>query len=134
VQWLGEHHRMPQTLTYSGSAVASSGASVSFSRSMPLEGVNVISVTIANGVTTTVSLGVTAAELKLLLIKPSAPGATIKVTVQPSAKVFTLEEPLILGGAGAASLLGAVTALDIANNGTVPVSIDILVGRDPTTP
>jgi hypothetical protein len=124
---------MPQTVTYSGSAVADTGPAISFSRVVPLEGVNLINFALDPTKSAKVDLGSTPAQLQLLVIKPSAPSDNITFTIDGKGTALKLDQPLMLGSASAVSLLGTFTFLQITNGDKDPVTIDILVGRDPTS-
>ena len=120
---------MPSTVTYSGSVVSSAGPTVSFSRQMELEGLNLISFVVDSGQTVSVDLGADISKVQMLLVNPSIPSADLTVN-----GTIKLDQPLLLGGTGAIGLLGAITAFDVKNDITpaTSVTVDIVVGRDPT--
>ena len=125
---------MPQTVTYSGSAVASTGASISFSRSLPAEGVNVISVALAKTETKTVSLGASEKELLLLAVKPTPPADLLTFKIDGGGSALKLDQPFILGGSAAIAMLGATISKLVITNGTADAAtVEIFVARDPTT-
>jgi hypothetical protein len=124
---------MPQTVTYSGSAVADTGPALSFSRTIPLEGVNLIAFTLKTTESAKVDLGSTPAQLQFLLINPSAPSENITFTIDGKGTALKLDQPLILGSASAVSFLGNFKFLEVTNGDKDPVTIEIFVGRDPTS-
>ncbi|MGZ5441098.1 MAG: hypothetical protein ACXW5U_05035 [Thermoanaerobaculia bacterium] len=129
---------MPHEIVYSGSAVASSGARLAFTRKVAVEGCNVIVATVATGDTVDVDLGVGASALQLLGVRstdynpdPAAPTLTMKIG-GGAARPF--DQPLLIAGAVAADLLGATPSLAFTNNlfPAKDVTVEIIVGRDAT--
>ena len=125
---------MPSTVTYSGSVVSSAGPTVSFSRQIELEGLNLISLVVDAGKTVKVDLGADASKMQMLMVNPSVPSADLTLKISGT-ETIKLDQPLLLGGSGAIALLGTMTAFDVTNNVTPAqsVSVDIVVGRDPTS-
>jgi hypothetical protein len=125
---------MSESVVYAGSAVAAGGPSVSFNSSMTLEGINYVVVDVLSTKTVAVNLGVTAAELRLLVIKPSVAKDTLTFKVNAVATVYKLDQPVILAGSTASVFLGADPAANSLTftNQIVPatdVKIEIFVGR-----
>jgi hypothetical protein len=100
---------------------------------LELEGVNLISFSLDPGGTKNVDLGTTPAQLQMLLVNPSVPADTLTVKIDGKGSALKLDQPMLLGGGSAASLIGNFKFLEITNGGADPVKLDIVVGRKPTS-
>jgi hypothetical protein len=68
--------------------------------------------------------------VKLLVIKPAK--ADTKLTYEANGKDVPLDGPLVLIGAGAASLYGDVGTIKFKNGGSADESVSIFAARDST--
>jgi hypothetical protein len=122
---------MSDSVVYAGSAAALAGPSISFSAALELQGHNFITVDVPKKKNATVDLGVTADELRILLIKPSITDPALTFAVNAGTPI-ALDAPLVLGGSAASALIAAdvkANSVTFDNKTTSDITIDIFVGR-----
>lgn len=124
---------MPERLTWNFSIQTAGGPSLSGSGevSNDIDAYHKSSVTIPAGGKADVQLLTGAGgPVKLLVIK--AAKADPKLTFEAAGKDVPLDGPLLLIGAGAASLYGDVGTIKLKNGGTDDATVSILAARDST--
>lgn len=126
---------MPEKISVSASAVvADGGPKLNFSSVLELEAYNKIRLELADDASVDVDadLGTGGATLRLLMIVPAPPHASLTMKINGTGAARALDQPVIVSSAGLFGILGSITTLQFNNASGGPVTVDILAARDLT--
>ncbi|MEU9167420.1 hypothetical protein AB0D34_06430 [Streptomyces sp. NPDC048420] len=126
---------MPEIIRWSFSVNVAQGPSVSASDSVRVDAYDRLSIPLPAGakdVEVELQPAKTAKQVSLLVVRASTPAADVTLTADGGTP-HPLDGPFVLIGSGAVQLLAdALQTLRLSNGTAADVTVDILVGRDPT--
>ena len=126
---------MPEKISVSASAVvANGGPKLNFSSVLELEAYNKIRLELEDDASVDVDadLGTGGATLRLLMIVPAPPHASLTMKINGTGTARALDQPVIVSSSGLFGILGSITSLQFNNASGGPVTVDILAARDLT--
>ncbi|MGV9456377.1 hypothetical protein [Streptomyces sp. NPDC003635] len=127
---------MPEIIRWSFTVSVDGGPSLSGSDSVGVDAYDRLSVALPAGakdVDVEVQPAKVPKQLSMLVVRASRPAAAITVSADGGGTHYPLDGPFVLIGSGAVRLLAdAPGALRLSNGTAADVTVDILVGRDPT--
>jgi hypothetical protein len=122
---------MAEKISYAGTASAIGGPKITFDFLLEGTAYTKMNIPLADNEKKTVPLVADNSITRLLLVRSTAYGATLKAG-KDDASLKPLEAPLFLGGAGAVALVAdPLTALVFENKLGKSVSLDIFIAVDP---
>jgi hypothetical protein len=124
---------MPETVAWSFSVGVDQGPRVAGSDSFAVDAYDKLSVVLEAGAADVDVEVQPAGKVKVLVVRPSAFDAAITLSADAGATKFALDGPIVLIGSGAVAMLDEEPkTLRFANGTAADVTVDVLVGRDPT--
>lgn len=127
---------MPETINWSFSIAAANGPRISGSDTLEVDAYDKVNVALAAGATdidVEVQPSATAGRVRVLCMASSTYDSGITFSADAGTTNFTLDGPVVLIGTGAVELLASAPQTLRFNNSTADdVTVDILVGRDPS--
>ena len=127
---------MPETINWSFSIAAVNGPRISGSDTLEVDAYDKVNVALAAGATdidVEVQPSAAAGRVRVLSIASTSYDSGITFSADAGTTNFPLDGPVVLIGSGAVELLAdAPQTLRFSNTTADDVTVDILVGRDPS--